>query len=76
MIIGTKLICIKNISIINKFWKGNIYTIDIAFPEFVSINNHWFRIEEPGIDNFPCLYEHFITLAEFRENRINSILSS
>ncbi len=85
--IGTKVLCIKNskIHFINKIYviddfAGITPDIIIRIPTGVhngignGSENCWFNLNEGYEEEF-YFYKYFITLAEFREQRINKILN-
>ena len=73
MKVGDKLICIEEFGIRDYFKRNNVHKIDeLAYNGeiiYYKIDNYWFtNIGSYKIDKY------FITLAEFREKRINKIL--
>ena len=63
---------------------GRFYEVSIIEPTRVYINGEknyslnqygrWFKLSDNDYLNTPLFYDHFITLAEFREQQLNSIL--
>jgi hypothetical protein len=87
MEIGTKLICIKDRNATPQapaFVKGGVYCINnIIDKEFTkhiyNVCGDWFSYDgyiDPNITTSYYLYDYFITLAYFREQRLNNILEN
>ena len=73
MKVGDKVICIRqyNINSSNYFVKDKIYLITYINKGYFSIDD---RLNVNNINYSNDFSDHFITLAEFREQRINKIL--
>ena len=68
-----EIICIKNCNRSVSFKDGQIYIITNLDIDHIEINKKWFSIKNMG-SYYDIYEEYFITLAEYREQRINKIL--